>query len=367
MTDFTALGLPADLPEIMPPDLALPEKTQTKGPVLSAKQKAAIVVRVLVSGGGQISLTEMPASVQSELTRTLAELNGIDKSIERQVVAEFLKELEEGSQSATGLSGALSMLEGSISHEVAQELGKGAPSPRRADPWPRIAGFDVKQISEILEIESAEISAVCLSKLPGKLAAEVLGHMSGPKARLAAFTVSRISNAKPMVVRTIGLSLLDQLSKEPKRAFDNDPAELVGSMLLLASSKTRDDIMEGLKEEDEGFAGRVRDEIFIFSDISERIEYTDIPKILRDVDQSVLLNALKFSEDLGGTDAISADFFLDNMSKRLAEGLREEKAQLPSIPEETGEAAQNSIVEAIRTLETDGTLKLKPREKNTEE
>ena len=360
MTDFAALGPPADLPELSSPDLPSLPKPKDETP-LSPRQKAAVVVRVLLSDGKRLSLEDLPQNVQTQLVRTLADLKGINKDRERNIVAEFLNELDSGGHGAKGLGAALTMLDGSISKDVQLELSGGRPPTLRSDPWPKLNEFPSEKIANLLELESPEIAAVCLSKLSGKKAAEILGQLPGPIARRAAFTVSQIGGANPKTVRVIGRSILSQLTNEPKPAFTQNPATLVGSMLLAAKSATREDILEGLKEEDNEFAVRVRNEIFIFADIFERIGQTVVPKILREVDQAELQNALKFSIDSGARNASSAEYILDNMSKRMAEALREDLAQMNTVDEETGEASQNAVVDAIRTLEEDGTLTLKPQ------
>lgn len=363
MTDFTALGLPADLPELADPSPSAPMVSEPLDLNFTPRQKAAIIVRALVGNGKRIALDELPLDLQTSLAHTLAELGGISHAAERQVIQEFVEALESGTQYAKGLANALSLLEGSISMEVQQELAKGQSESPRIDPWPRLADYPAEKLADLLQAEGAEVIAVCLSKLPGDLAAKVLSHLPGPQARRAAYTVSQISEATPNAIRTIGRSLLSQLTSEPPKAFDDDPAAMVGSILLSAKSATRDDIMEGLTEENEEFAERVREELFVFADIATRIVETDIPKILRGVDQAVLQNALKYSFDQDEGDARSAEFILNNMSKRMAETLREDITGMQDIDPETGEAAQGGVVQSIRTMETNGEISIKTRPK----
>ena len=58
MTDLTALGLPADLPEIAAPTFmgGLDDGVSAD---LSQQQKAAIIVRVLLSDGRTMSLSQL--------------------------------------------------------------------------------------------------------------------------------------------------------------------------------------------------------------------------------------------------------------------------------------------------------------------
>ena len=74
---------------------------------------------------------------------------------------------------------------------------------------------------------------------------------------------------------------------------------------------TRDDMLSGLEETDAGFAEQVRRAIFTFENIPDRIEPRDIPKILREVDQAQIVNALAAAK-ANGQDNIS-EFILTNL------------------------------------------------------
>ncbi len=93
-------------------------------------------------------------------------------------------------------------------------------------------------------------------------------------------------------MRRIGLSLASQLDTQPIRAFAEGPVERVGAILNFSPAATRDDVLEGLHEEDEDFATEVRRAIFTFANIPDRIDPRDVPKITRDVDPAQLITAL---------------------------------------------------------------------------
>jgi flagellar motor switch protein FliG len=172
-----------------------------------------------------------------------------------------------------------------------------------------------------------------------------------------AFAVSLTGNVDPETVRRIGLSLVTQLENLPARAFDTGPVERVGAILNVAPQLTRDEVLAGLDEDDEAFAMLVRKAIFTFIHIPSRVSPRDVPKITRIVEQPVLVTA--FAAATGNAAmTTTVEFFLTNMSQRMAQSLREEMAERGKVKEKDGEAAQSAVISAIRALETSGELAL---------
>jgi flagellar motor switch protein FliG len=198
------------------------------------------------------------------------------------------------------------------------------------------------------------VAAVLLSKLDVPKAAALLDAIPGPRARQITYAVSQTSGVTPNAVDRIGLSLATQLSVQPLRAFDEGPVERVGAILNSSTSLTRDDMLEGLTETDEGFATAVRKAIFTFANIPARIAARDIPSVLRDIDQADLVIALAGAENAGMQ--TSANYILENMSGRMADQLREEVEEAPKPKVAEVEAAMGRVVGVIRQMETAGEL-----------
>ena len=83
---------------------------------MTRKQKAAVIIRLLLSHGLDVPLKELPDEVQAELTLLLGSMRHIDRSTLSGVVDEFVEELEAlGLTFPRGVAGALSVLDGKIS------------------------------------------------------------------------------------------------------------------------------------------------------------------------------------------------------------------------------------------------------------
>jgi flagellar motor switch protein FliG len=330
-------------------DLSAPRK-------LTNRQKAAVIVRLLLSEGVEVPIGDLPEGMQEDLTQQLADMQSIDRATLKAVTEEFLATIDSiGLSFPRGLGDALGLLESHISPSAAQRVRKRSGVPISGDPWQIIADLPPEKLEPILVNEAPEVGAILLSKLPVKRAAELLEVLPGDRARRLSIAIRQTSVVGPETVRRIGVSLAEQLDNQPDIAFDDSPVERVGAILNSSRAKTRDDVLAGLDEEDQQFAKAVRQSIFTYANLPQRLAASDVPKAVRVLEQDILLRALA-----AGTEAHpeSTEFILNNMSKRMAESLRDEMAELGEIKAADGEDAMAAVIEAIRDLANAGTILL---------
>ena len=350
----TALMSPAPVPEVSTPP----------SPALSGRQKAAIIVRLLLAEGAELSLADLPATLQADLIHEMASLRHVDQATVTAVVKEFLAAFSNQGLSFPGaLEDTLNMMEHHISPEISKNIRKQAGLPACADPWARISGLDQERLLEIMQSESIEVGAVVLSKLKVSIAAELLGQLPGEHARRLAYAMSLTADIAPKVVRRIGEALAEQLDTQPEREFDTEPVQRVGAILNFSPAATREDVLDGLEQTDAEFATQVRKAIFTFANIPERLDPRDVPKAIRDVDQEKLVMALAAAS---GEEEKAVEFILSNMSKRMADALREEIAEAGTIKPKDGEAAMTAVVIAIRELVDAGEIVLIAEEEESD-
>ena len=323
-------------------------------PKISPREKAAIIVRLMLAEGAPLKVTNLPEEMQTELAQQLGKMRRVSRETLKAVVDEFLGELEQvGLSFPGGLEGAISLLDGHMSANAASRLRRMSGGNSSVDPWERINAVSLERIMPVLEEESIEVCAVVLSKLPVPRAAELLSKLAGDRARQVAYAVSLTGNVDPDTVHRIGLSLATQLDSQPQKAFDAGPGERVGAILNVAAASTRDEVLKGLVEQDKDFAEVVRKNIFTFEHIKARVGPRDVPKIIRLVDQAQLVTALTYGS--GNPDLVpSVEHILANLSQRMAQSLREEMTARGKIKEKDAEEAMGAIVMAIRQLEGSG-------------
>lgn len=324
---------------------------------LSNREKAAVIVRLLLNEGADIPLEELPDPLQEKLTHQLGCMGLVDRVTLAAVAGEFADALDSvGLSFPHGLAGALDAVNGKIAPATAARLRKVAGVRQVGDPWDRLREVPPEDLAEMAQAESTEVAAVMLSKLDTAKAAQLLGNLPGPIARRITYAVSKTANVTPEAVERIGWSLAAQLDQRPVPAFKDGPGARVGAILNQSAATTRDGLLTALDEEDADFATVVRQSIFIFAHIPTRIQARDIPAVLRTVDQPVLVSALAGAAT--DDDRAAVDFILSNISSRMADNLREEMTERGRVKQPEAEDAMSSIVGAIRGLLDDGTISL---------
>ena len=325
---------------------------------LTAREKAAVIVRLMLAEGAPLPISALPEHLQAALAEQMGQMRLVDRTTLSAVVQEFLGQLDAvGLSFPGGIEGTLSMMDGHISANAAGRLRRLAFASAKSDPWERIANQPTDRLLPVIEAESVEVAAVTLSKLAVPRAAELLSQMPGERARRVAFAVSMTGNVNPETVRQIGVSLAAQLESEPARAFDTAPVDRVGAILNVAAAETRDTVLEGLAAQDAGFAEQVRRAIFTFAHLPARLLPRDVPKVLRLVDMPRLVTALAGAQGKPAT-AEAAEFLLANMSQRMSQSLREEIEARGKVKEKDAEVAMAAVITAVRQLAAAGELAL---------
>ena len=109
---------------------------------LTRRQKAAVIVQLLLSEGAAPPLDNLPEEYQADLTTLLAQMRTIDRDTLRSVIEEFVEEMDSiGLTFPGGIEGALGALDGHISATTSARLRREAGVAARGDPWERISGL----------------------------------------------------------------------------------------------------------------------------------------------------------------------------------------------------------------------------------
>lgn len=214
--------------------------------------------------------------------------------------------------------------------------------------------IDPTQIVGFISNEHPQILALVLAHINREQAARIVERLEDNLRTEVARRVAKINPLPPDVIRRIGSDLEYRLSAFVRAGGGSSEVEglatIVG-ILTSADQATERQILSDLDERDPEIAEMIRNEMFVFADVIELDDMT-LQTVLRTVVTKNVALALK-----GKPDAVIQKF-TRNISERAAEELMEDMNSLGPQRLSVVEAAEASIVKAVRALADAGTITL---------
>jgi flagellar motor switch protein FliG len=288
------------------------------------------------------------------ISREMVEIELIDEDIQKAVLKEFSGLLLESAGSVKGgYEVALQVLEKTKGAYAARNIvGKMAPTKDSKEVIDEIGEMEARQIANLIKGEQPQTISFLLGSMEEHKAAELI-QLLAPEIRSE--VVLRMGNLEP----TPG-SILNKVVKNLSRHLDNRAhqtmthfggANRVAKILNLVDKTISKSLLTELEENDSALGAQVRQKMFSFNDLI-RISVPDMQRIMREVDTSTLVMAMKPAPEILKEKIFSA------LSKRAAEGLKDELDMLGSVRLKEVEAAQESIIGVVRQLEEEGEVNL---------
>lgn len=324
---------------------------------LNGAQKAAVIVQMILHAGGAIPLSVMSEATQVHLARVYASMGPINKATVGSVLAEFAKHLDaHGLSFPVDTSAALDALEGNLSDSLLERMRHIHSPTLPKNTWEMIAELPPEALAELVSMESPRIGAIIMSKLPAAASADVMELLEIEAAKAVTFAMSETVAVQSETVDTVAQTILSSNeSSNESGAFTAKPVARAAALLNAAGSSQRDTVLDALDALDAAFAAQVRKAIFTFADITTRMQATDIPAIIRVLPGDELNAALKAgSEEYPEV----VEFILANLSKRMADAIREEIKETAALSGKAAESAMGKLTGAIRSLEESGDITL---------
>ncbi len=324
---------------------------------LTQRQKAAIIVKLLVGGGVSLDDLDLDADAIWKITNAMTGLGVVGKDIVDGVTAEFILEMERmGLVFERDIDGSLKAMEDQITPETLSKVKAHQTGSAEANAWAAIAKTDAEVLALRIAAENPRVGAVILSKLAPSKSAEIVGQIATEAAEAILAAISKSTSVKPEIVNRIGIALAESLQdKGGVGAFEDSAAERIGAILNMSASEFRDGILGSMEKKDPESASQIRRLMFTFEDIPSRITGRDISKILRGVDDETLVMALSGAAE---TAPEVKEFIMSNISSRLAEQIEESIQERGTVKPKDADAAMTQVVIAVKELEKSGEITL---------
>jgi flagellar motor switch protein FliG len=212
---------------------------------------------------------------------------------------------------------------------------------------------DPQQVAKFIHNEHPQTIALVLSHLNPSQAAGLLISLPPEMRSDVALRMANLDQISPDIISKIAgiigqkLKALGEFSRESYGGV-----RAVSEMFNRLDSGTSKEVLETMEKSHSALVETIRHLMFVFEDLL-LLGGDAVKEVLGKVDRKVLTIALK------GTSDQLKNHFLEQMSQRGAEMLREDMEALGPIKIKDVEVAQQQIIAIVRQLETEGTISLK--------
>ena len=329
---------------------------------LTGIQKAALLLTTLDTATATDLLKGQSQQVVQKIAMELSELdlkgqtNGDHAS---EVTRQFYTELTRPKSGELHIKRFVSsLLQNSAGKEKATELqNKMQQAVIQRDPYVIIADAAPMHLASVLQNESPQAIAIVLSEIPPKLGTEVLSRLDEQKAQMTVWRMAQPTTVSRQTVLRIGETIHKRLTEMQSQQAGQTPEEdtstanlrQIALVLGGLNKEKRDALLETIEGKDDEAANRVRALMVTWEDIP-KIEDKSLQEILRQIEASVLANALQ------GSDAIIAEKINQNISERMKEMIEEEVSLMGTPKKKDILEAREEMVQPLRDANKSGEL-----------
>lgn len=319
-------------------------------------RKAAILMVVVGEHVASEVLSRITEDEAASLSREIARISSVPSDLAEAVLEEaYQMSVAQEYVAQGGVDYARKLLVSAYGPDTARRLldrlmkaiGSEAASfdaLQKADPQ-QLAKFIHKEhpqtIALVLSHLNSSHAAALLQSLPAELRADVSLRMANLE-RISPEVVNRIAAIIGQKIRALG-----EFSRESYGGV-----RAVAEMFNRLDSGTSKEILDDIEKQDTTLTEAIRHLMFVFEDLL-LLDQPGLKEVLARVDRKLLTVALK------GTSDNLKQKFLDCMSQRGAEMLREDMDALGPVKIKEVDAAQQQMIAVVRQLEAEGVVSLK--------
>lgn len=324
--------------------------------VLSGLRKAAILMVTLGDQTSSEILKELDEEEVQLISREIAKISSVPTDQAETILEEFYEmSMAHDYVLKGGIEYARKVLLNAFGPEQAKRLLDRVVRSLGTE----VASFDAlqkadpQQLAKFIHSEHPQTIALILSHLNPSQAAGLLFSLPSEMRADVALRMANLDQISPEIISKIAgiigqkLKAIGELSRE---AYGGVRA--VAEMFNRLDSTTSKEILETIEQENPTLVETIRHLMFVFEDLL-LIDQAGIKEVLSKVDRKLLTIALK------GTSDQLRNHFMECMSSRGSEMLREDMEALGPIKIKEVEAAQQQIISIVRQLESEGIINMK--------
>lgn len=335
---------------------------------ITPSQRAAVVIAMLGETAAKPIVERLDDAAIARIANSLEEITFLAREQLIEIVIDFLRHLRHAKGSLRGGAGsARQLLEGVLDEPRLKLVLGGAPaktsdaksSASLDDPdaiWAEFAERDTAKTAAYLAGLTPNIIALILRNLSTTLCSELLCLLD---EEVQTKVLGEMVNPPPpspeidgVIARMVKMEFL-QAAEVAGSEEDESQLGEIGEMLSLIPGARRESLVGYLKGSHAEKLDIIQRGMFEVTDLPNLLHRNQIPVLFKTLEQDFLLQVLacfqtKYSD--------VAEYFLSNISNRMADSMRDELTRIKQPNEAAAEQIEKDFLTRLMTLKRDGVI-----------
>jgi flagellar motor switch protein FliG len=323
---------------------------------LRSDEKAAIVLFSLGAERAQHLFGQMDPTEHRLFARAFNSLGDVSVEEITDVLVAFTDCLQNGNSLQGGAAETRQFLLKFLDKSSVDQVMADIDGVADGEVWQRLSELPEQRLAKYLSREKPQTTAVILSRLRPDKAAATLMVMPADAAREIVLRLAHMGEVDQEVIKELQSSVMQEfLARASQDDALGHSRGAIASMFSEMPAEQAEAFISMLREESPEVAEAVEKDMFRFDDILTKVKPAALQLVIRNCDQDTLVLALRLAAQ---KEPKLVDFFLENMSKRAAEQLKEGMEALSAVRTKDAQRAQADIVRLIQELARKGEIVL---------
>ena len=320
---------------------------------LNMTEKVAILLIQLGEDTTTNLFSHMEIDVVTDISKYIATVKNIDKSVANAVLEEFYAILQSNQYIRSGgMEYAKEILYRTFGSEAAQKImDKLSKSMENTQSFGYLEQIKPQQLADFIVTEHPQTVALILAHMDPTSAAETISFFPDELKSEVTIRMANLGDISPSVVKRVSAVLENKLESLTSYKVEVGGPRAVAEILNRLGQKASKSTIAYIEQTDEELANTIKEMMFTFEDIM-KLDSTAIREILKVADKKDLMVALK-----GAADELR-DKFLENMSQRAQEAFLEEMSFLGAVRVKDVEETQRRVVDEVQKLSEQGVIQV---------
>lgn len=209
--------------------------------------------------------------------------------------------------------------------------------------------MEPQMAADMIRDEHPQIIATILVHLKREQATDILALFDEKLRNDVMLRIATFGGVQPSALAELTEVLNNLLDGQNIKRSKMGGVRTAAEIINLMKSQQEEVVISAVKEYDDELAQKIIDEMFLFENLIE-MDNRSIQRLLQEVENNALVIALK------GCEQPLRDHFLNNMSRRTAEIMRDDLASRGPVRLSQVEAEQKAILFIVRRLAESGEI-----------